>query len=204
VKSPLTVITVSLFGIIENNGRMMTRSAARPGDIIGVTGYLGSSAAGLKMLKESLSFDKKTAAYLRKAHFRPQPRIREGQQLVKSGVKCAIDISDGLIGDLTHICEVSGIGARIRIEDLPVHPLVKKAFSGESTDLALSGGEDYELLFTAEEKLLGNIKATLKTPVTAIGEIISDRPGQVVLIDKNGKSYTQKRKGWNHFAPCNP
>lgn len=201
VKSPLTTITVSLFGIIENDSKqLMTRSAARPGDVVAVTGFLGSSAAGLKMLKESLSLSKETKTYIRIAHFKPQPRVSEGQKMLQAGIRCAIDISDGLVADLGHICEMSKVGARIRTGDLPVHPLVKASFLKESTDLALSGGEDYELLFTAKASVVHQIQSTLSIPVTLIGEIIRDKPGQVVLIDGKDNSIPWQRKGWDHFS----
>ncbi len=204
VKSPVTTITVSLFGVIENDaGKMMTRSVARPGDVIAVTGFLGSSAAGLKMLRETLCLPEETEAYLRKAHFKPQPRVSEGQKMAQAGVRCAIDISDGLVGDLGHICEMSRVGARIRTDDLPIHPLVKASFPKESPDLALSGGEDYELLFTANTSLARQIQNTLSIPVTLIGEITKDKPGQVVLIDRKGNSFPWRRKGWDHFSTPN-
>ncbi len=205
VKSPIITITVSLFGIAENNGKgIMTRSAARPGDVIAVTGFLGSSAAGLKMLQKSLHLKEEAENYLRQAHFKPQPRVGEGKILAEAGVRCAIDLSDGLTGDMAHVCKASGVGAKITVDSIPVHPLVKASFPEDSIDFALSGGEDYELLFTIEESLLPKIKGSLSTPITAIGEITAEKPGQVVLIDKKGNSFARQRKSWDHFLSNTP
>lgn len=205
VRSPVTVITVSLFGVMENNSaRIMTRSAASPGDAVGVTGFLGASAAGLKMLLESLTFTDEAMAYFRKAHCKPEPRVSEGQKMVRAGVRCAIDVSDGLIGDLTHVCEASRAGARILLEQIPVHPLVKAAFPDEYTDLALSGGEDYELLFTAAPAIFSSLRRLISTPVTAIGEITRENPGRVILADKKGQTFVKSKTGWDHFSTGKP
>ncbi|MBI4332536.1 MAG: thiamine-phosphate kinase [Chloroflexi bacterium] len=202
VSSPVIVITVSLSGEMPEDGdRIMTRSAARPGETIAVTGFLGSSAAGLRMVQQPLPMEGAAAAYLRQAHFKPQPRVAEGQEMARAGVRCAIDVSDGLIGDLTHICEMSRVGARIVSDRVPVHPFVKAAFPGEYLDLALSGGEDYELLFTAGETVLAQLRKAVHIPLTAIGEITGNHPGQVVLVDHEGKSVARSKTGWDHFHP---
>ncbi|MDP2718734.1 MAG: thiamine-phosphate kinase [Dehalococcoidia bacterium] len=204
VKSHLTIITVALYGTMENEaGELMTRSAALPGEIIGVTGYLGSSAAGLKMVSNDMPVKEEQASYLRKAHYRPQPRAMEGRQLFAAGVRCAIDISDGLIGDLTHVCKTSSVGAILKTDSLPVHPFVEANFPGEGTDFALSGGEDYELLFTAEENLFKRLRQQMSTPITAIGSITGNNPGKVTLVDKKGNSISRQKKGWDHFRPDN-
>jgi thiamine-monophosphate kinase len=122
------------------SGTLLTRSAAAAGEQIAITGYPGLSAAGLKILKSGRKLDSKTTAFFREAHLRPHPRVAEGQVLVQHGVKAAIDLSDGLLGDLTHICKASRVGARVWINKLPVHPLLKSAFKKESLNLALSGG----------------------------------------------------------------
>jgi thiamine-monophosphate kinase len=102
VGSPLVVVSVTLIGHASNeDGKVLTRLAAKPGDKVAVTGYLGASAAGLEMLNRGLKFPSKVAAELRRAHLQPNPRVVEGQKLIASGVKAGIDISDGLVGDLT-------------------------------------------------------------------------------------------------------
>jgi len=199
VKAPQLTITVSLTGKAIGD-TILTRSAAKPGEMIAVTGNLGTSAAGLKMLINKLKFDDETTSLLRKAHQQPQPRVAEGQALVKNGVKAAIDLSDGLISDLGHICAMSGVGACLNVDALPIHPTVRNVFRNEAIELALSGGEDYELLFTAKPDIIDKVQNLTTTPVTVIGGIISGHDGKVVLIDSKGNAINLKKEGWDHFS----
>jgi len=196
-RAPVVIIDVSLIG--KASAALLTRSAAVPGDHIAVTGYLGLAAAGLKLLKSERRLDSKTTAFFREAHLRPRPRVAEGQILVQHGVRAAIDISDGLLSDLTHICKASRVGARLWINKLPIHALLRSAFKKESLRLALSGGEDYELLFTARSEVIANLTEIMSSPVTVIGEIVSDAPGQVILLDEQGKVVKWDETGWDHF-----
>ncbi len=201
IRSPLIVITICLFGSIKGTkGRMMTRGGARAGDLVNVTGFLGTSAGGLRMLEHSLVFDREVAMCLRQAHFRPQPRVFEGQKMVRAGVRCAIDVSDGLIADLTHVCDSSRVGATINVDAVPVHPVLRAAFPDEYLEMALSGGEDYELLFTASPETLAKLRPLISIPLTTIGEITAEDPGRVALVDKEGKSFVESKSGWDHFA----
>ena len=193
-----TMITVTVLGSLESKSAL-TRSAAVPGDQVAVTGYTGLSAAGLKMLKQKLSFDAETSRLLRRAHLHPTPRINEGQVLLRHGVKAAIDISDGLIADLTHICKASKVSARINKDSVPIHPILQSNFKSDCQQLALSGGEDYELLFTANSQIINQVKQAISCPVTVIGEITEGTPGQVTLIDAAGKSIPWRQGGWEHF-----
>ena len=195
--SPIWVITVTVIGKALNG--ILTRSSARGGELIAVTGYLGSAAAGLKVLANHLQFDSQTMASLVGAYLKPQPRIWEGQMMVRHGVRTAIDISDGLIADLGHICEASQKGARVRIDQIPIHPLVRSGFPEESLGFALAGGEDYELLFTAGAEVIDKVKRVVDCPVTVIGEVLEGKPGEVTLIDKEGKPFLWDKKGWEHF-----
>ena len=196
-RAPVIVIDVSLIG--KASDTLLTRSAAVPGDQIAVTGYLGLSAAGLQMLKSARKLDSKTTAFFREAHLQPHPRVTEGQILVQHGVRAAIDLSDGLLSDLTHICKASRVGAKLWIDKLPIHALLKAAFKKESLRLALSGGEDYELLFTARSEVIVKLTEIMSSPVTVIGEIVRDDPGQVTLLDEQGKAVKWDEKGWDHF-----
>ena len=193
-----TVINVTVLGSLES-ASMLTRSAAEPGDQIAVTGYLGLSAAGLKMLKQHLKFDNQTTQLLREAHLTPMPRVDEGQILLHRGVKAAIDVSDGVIADLTHICQASRVSARINQEALLIHPALKKNFKSDYLQLALSGGEDYELLFTASNMIMTRLRKTMPCPITVIGEITQGKPGHVTLIDAEGKAIPWQKAGWEHF-----
>lgn len=192
------VITITLFGSVEGTN-MLTRSAAMPGDRIAVTGYPGLSAAGLRMLQGKLNFDTETSQLLKQAHLRPMPRVKEGQALLRNGVRAAIDISDGLIADLTHICKASKVGAQIREDLLPVHPAVKVNFKSDWPQLVLAGGEDYELLFAANSRAITKVKQALSCPATVVGEITEVMPGQVTVLDATGKSTPWQQAGWEHF-----
>src|SRR4030042_198203 len=180
-----TMIAVTVLGSLESKSAL-TRSAAVPGDQVAITGYPGLSAAGLKMLKQKLSFDSETSQLLRQAHLQPTPRINEGQALLSHKVRAAIDISDGLIADLTHICKASKVGARINKDSVPIHPVLQSNFKSDCQQLALSGGEDYELLFTASSQVINQVKQAISCPITVIGEIIEGTPGTVRLSDAHG------------------
>ncbi len=173
------------------------RSGARPGDGIYVTGSLGGSAAGLQDLRKG-----KRASHSVKTdspHLYPEPRIVAGQWLREHGLASAmIDLSDGLSTDLSHICEESRVRAVIDAELLPIHPAARN--QREGLELALHGGEDYELLFTAPSSASVPNKVS-GVPVTRIGEIVRyvrKEPQVEVLV------YGSKRAlppgGWEHFA----
>ena len=196
--APNVVITVTIIGCSKGKA-MLRRSTASSGEQIAVTGYLGLSAAGLEMLKGKAISDPEVSSILRRAHFRPVPRVEEGQILIEQGVKTAIDISDGLIADLDHICESSKVNAKIKIEQVPVHPVVTANFPNHQ-ELALCGGEDYELLFTADEAIVARAKQALNCPVTVIGDITEEKlPTRVTLVDGKGNIIPYKKGGWEHF-----
>jgi thiamine-monophosphate kinase len=199
--APLVVLSLAVTGSAPSD--VLTRSAAAPGDQIAVTGYLGASGAGLAMLKKGLQFDEETTTCLREAHLKPQPRVVEGQILARTGVKAAIDLSDGLVSDLAKLCKASGVGAEIRAERIPIHPLVSAAFEQDCLNLALSGGEDYELLFTGRVEVMDRVKGLMPCPLSVIGEIVNEEPGRVRLLDEQGKEIGVERGGWEHFTPRN-
>jgi thiamine-monophosphate kinase len=200
VGSPVVFISVTVVGCASDaTGKVLTRSAAQPGDKIAVTNTLGASAAGLAMLTRNLKFPPEATTELRRAHLQPYPRVTEGQKLLACGVKAGMDISDGLVGDLTHICEMSRLGACLNIDLVPVSPVAEACFGDKALELALNGGEDYELLFTASARVIPRVKKALDCPVTVIGEITANNPGKVMLIDKAGSPIDLKRKGWDAF-----
>jgi len=201
--APNVVITVTVIGCSKGNA-ILKRSTASPGEQIAVTGYLGLSAAGLEMLKKTTIPDPETSNILRRAHLQPTPRVKEGQILVEQGVKTAIDISDGLVADLDHICESSKANAKIKIEQVPVHPVVKANFPNHQ-QLALCGGEDYELLFTADEATVAQAKQALDCPVTVIGDITEEELAtRVTVVDSKGNIIPYKKGGWEHFRNGSP
>ncbi len=196
--APNIVINITVFGSAKTRS-ILKRSTATPGEQIAVTGNLGLSAAGLKMFKEKISLDAQVAGILRKAHLQPVPKIKEGQILAQHGVKTAIDISDGLIADLEHICEASKVGAKIKVVQLPVHPMVKANFP-DYHELALYGGEDYELLFTADKNIIVQVRKALNYPITIIGDIVEEGlPDRVTLLDHKGNTIPASNRGWEHF-----
>jgi len=201
--APNVVITVTIIGFSKGKG-LLKRSTASSGEQVAVTGWLGSSAAGLQMLKGKAISNPEVSSFLRQAHLKPVPRVREGQILVQQGVKTAIDISDGLIADLDHICESSKVNARIRIEQVPIHPLVTANFRNYR-ELALSGGEDYELLFTADEATIARVKKALNCLVTVIGDITKEKlPRRVIVVSRKGDIVSYKKGGWEHFKNGRP
>ena len=151
------------------------------------------------MLTGNLRFNAETTALLRKAHLQPQPRIPEGQLLVKQGVRAAIDISDGLVADLGHVCAASKVRATVRVNAVPIHPQMQEAFGKDALDMTLTGGEDYELLFMAGEQIIEKVRAAIGAdcPVTVIGEITGGTG--VVLLGGDGKPYHINGLGWDHF-----
>ena len=147
-------------------------------------------------MSEKLDFDSNIASILKNAFVRPTPRLKEGLFLIESGVKTAIDISDGLLADLKHVCDSSHVGANVEIDNVPIQSAVKAAFEEKGLDFGLSGGEDYELLFTAPDNVIEKVKSTV--PVTVIGVVTADA-GKITLVDKKGKQVTANKMGWDHF-----
>jgi len=197
----LVIIAITVIGNTGSQDKLtLTRSAAKPGDKIAVTGYLGTAAAGWEMLTRKLQFPADAADCLKGAFFHPCPRIAEGQLLLAQGVKTAIDISDGLISDLNHICKASQVGARVELEYLPILPIVKANFGDKAQEMALSGGEDYEIIFTARNEIVENVKKEASCPVTIIGEITAEKPAQVTLVDNKGNPVKIRKTGWEHFT----
>ena len=198
VASPTLFITVALTGALEREP--MLRSAAQPGDLVAVTGALGASAAGLAVLQGASPSDGAAAEALRAAHRRPWPRVAEGARLAELGVRSAMDITDGLVDDLGKLCAAAGCAARIEAACVPVHPAALAAFPDQALAMALNGGEDYELLFTAPPRLMASLGSELACEIHVVGEIISDTLGDIVVVDATGNPIAIPRKGWDHFA----
>ena len=201
VNSPVVFVSVTVIGSAGDRKRgMLRRSAAKPGDKIAVTNSLGASAGGLKMLQKNLKFAPKYAKQLRQAHLLPNPLVSEGQTLLEKGVRCGMDVSDGLIGDLAHICAESKVGARINVDLVPVAPAVTACFGELGLEMALTGGEDYELLFTAGPVVMSKVLKAMPCLVTVVGEITAENTGKVKLVDNSGKTFNTKKTGWDHFS----
>ena len=157
----------------------------------------------MAILQRGIQFDEETTTHLRQAHLKPYPRVREGQLLACHGVRAAIDLSDGLASDLAKLCKASKVGARLFIDQIPIHPSVRNSFRDDYLYLALAGGEDYELLFTGSSKVMDKVRELLPCPMSVIGDIVSDELGKVMLFDDQGKEIKLEKEGWDHFAPKN-
>jgi thiamine-monophosphate kinase len=175
------------------SGRAILRSGARPGDLIYVTGRLGASAAVLRHLMAHPRVQLSPRRHPQ--HFFPDPRVDVGLFLRERRLATAmIDVSDGLSTDLSHLCDESHVGARLHADAIP------RLAGPEGLELALHGGEDYELLFTAPPRARVPSEAR-GVPVTMIGEITRRR--SLVLVDKHGERPLVPR-GWQHFAASSP
>ncbi len=183
--------------------RVFTRSGARPGELVVVTGELGRSLLGFKLLSKTR---KRTMSVLTEKHLRPHPRLLESDFLAsRVKVGAMIDISDGLSSELHHLREQNGAGFEIEEERLPLHPaLVKKAreLGLSATELALNSGEEYELLFTCPVSEAKRLRAWnhehRKAPFTVIGWTIRGRK-KVLLKKKDGQTSQLRPRGYRHF-----
>ncbi len=189
-------------------GRMIRRNGARAGDIIFVTGTIGDAALGLFALRSALSSGDAPAVEFLVGRYRlPQPRTALGPKLIDVAT-AGIDVSDGLVADLRHISTVSGLPAIIEAHSVPLSPAARKAIAGEPRYLAtaLSGGDDYEILFTAPSDASGKIHELSRitgVPITPIGRMSgssgSEQPG-VIVLDELGQPLSFKSEGWTHFG----
>jgi thiamine-monophosphate kinase len=201
VRSKEFFMDMAMLGTVGK--RFFTRSGARAGELVILTGELGRSLLGFKLLSKS---KKRSLSVLTEKHLRPYPRLLESGFLA-SRIKVGgmIDVSDGLSSELHHLREASGVGFVIEEEKLPLHPaLVKEAreLDLSATELALSSGEEYELLFTCpaseEKKLLAYNRGHKKAPFTVIGRTVKS-PKKVLLKKKDGRTEEIKATGYKHF-----
>jgi thiamine-monophosphate kinase len=182
-------------------GKALLRSGARVGDLIYVTGFLGGAAAELAALKKNPKrFSKVIGEAPGHPHVYPEPRLAVGRRL-RTLAHAMIDLSDGLSTDLTHLCEESHVAAVIDQDVLPVHPLVQQ--NRDPLGLALNGGEDYELLFTASAAVRFP-QTVVGVPIHRIGKIHKRRASQplITLQTVDGKQFPVEPQGWEHFRPA--
>ncbi len=195
--APKIVISVALLGEGE---RAIQRGGARPGDWIFVSGTLGDAACGFRLLKRGLlSGKKRQASALVRAFLDPKPQIALGRALSLRGLATAmIDLSDGLSVDLLHLCEESKTGAEVYLEKLPLSAEIRK-FEKKPEELALHGGEDYQLLFTVSPFRVNELAQLRKRySIHWIGRMTA-RSG-IRIIDKKGKSHRLEPRGYQHFT----
>jgi thiamine-monophosphate kinase len=207
-RSRQVVVSVAIAGQVAR-GTAVKRAGARPGDRLVVTGSLGAAAGGLRLAKAPSSevaaaLGADWGRELLRALFRPLARVGEGQVLALEGATAMIDVSDGLAVDLHRLCRESGVGATIRLASIPVARELsdlKQVLSIDPLELALSGGEDYELLATvrpgAIDEAAAKVRDRFGTALTDIGEM---RFGHgVMAVDADGSEKPLEPKGWDHF-----
>jgi thiamine-monophosphate kinase len=199
-------VSVTAFGILPR-GTMVKRAGARPGDMVVVTGTIGDGALGLRLLREpdhigrwSLSDDE--AGHLAGRYRVPQPRTAM-TDAVRMLASAAMDVSDGLVGDLGKLCEVSGVSARIEVERFPLSPAAARALAAapDLIEAIATGGDDYEILAAVPADRMAafrELALAAAVTVTEIGEIVAGREAPQV-IDADGKGLAFARGSFSHF-----
>ncbi len=201
-------ISLTLVGAVEPR-LALTRSGARVGDLVYVSGTLGDSRAGLSLLRRAAGgsgrrLSRVHASYLARRHGRPTPRVTLGRLLaVRRLATAAIDLSDGLSGDVAHLCAQSGVGAEIEATALPLSPAARAYAAAWGIDpirLALDGGEDYELLFTVSPRHRAAVRAAARLTKCRVSCIGTVRPERFGLRLKRGKGAERLvPHGYQHF-----
>jgi thiamine-monophosphate kinase len=231
VSSPVLAITVALAGeaVWNEQGQplLLRRDAARAGDLVAVTGPLGGSAGGLRCLKRephppapSATSEEVEAAVgatggspaveqrLIERHMHPWPRVDAGNIAARAGIRCGIDISDGLVQDLGHICEASRVDAELRFDQIPLEPGLEQACPDDARTLAATGGEDYELVLVggagalqiAEDALRKHLSMPDTQQLTIVGRMTGVGEGRVRVLDAAGAEVALTSGGWDHLA----
>ncbi|PWE00634.1 thiamine-phosphate kinase [Marinilabilia rubra] len=199
------VINVCVMGKTAK-GKSRMRSMAQPDDIICVTGPLGDSAAGLKLILENIAVEGKSRDLLN-WHNKPEPAINEGLWLNKQeGIKAMMDLSDGVASDLKHIMKQSQVGATIQLEDVPMSEALiyaSEKYNWEPEALALAGGEDYRLMVTIDktksEKIITEYNKHFPYRLSPIGRITQAKNGEIEWIKKD-RPFELTKEGFNHFG----
>lgn len=205
-RGPLS-IAVTAMGWVEC-GAALRRDRARPGDDVWVSGTLGDAAASLVLeghvrpvSGEPLpAVDAATAAWLGERLRRPRPRVAAGRALMGLAHAC-VDVSDGLLADLGHVCERSGVGAEVWLERLPASVALQRAFGGRRTSFQATGGDDYELCFTAPANLREPVSLALEqagVEATRIGRIVAGEGVRALAAD--GTQWRSPQSGYVHFG----
>ena len=195
------VASLTALGEVSDGGEVL-RTGARPGDLVFVSGTLGDAALGLRTLRGELAgVDAAGRAALVDRYRLPQPRLALGARL-SGTAHAAIDVSDGLVADLGHICECSKVGAEVEAERLPLSPAAQAALDADRSlrSVVLTGGDDYEIAFTAGPEAAGQVAelaAALALPLTQIGRITVG--AEVRVVDDAGADVVLGARGYRHF-----
>ena len=191
-------VAISVTALGEQRPELVVkRSGAKPGDLIYLTGTVGDAAAGLGELRRGVRH-----GFLVSRQLDPQPRVAAGVALAEAELASAmIDVSDGVVADLGHICQLSGVGARVQLGRLPLSDQYRADCGPDPFALALSGGEDYELLFCVAKENGGRVEelfGNLGLRVSRIGEVLEGEG--IELITPDDRPYRAKMHGFDHFA----
>jgi thiamine-monophosphate kinase len=197
------VVNVVLVGEAEP-GRLLRRGGALPGDLLLLTGSVGASAAGLALLLEGDRdlLSRPEAALLMAAHHRPSPRLAAGRAIASMGLRCAIDVSDGVVSEAWHLAQASGVAIRLDTDRLPLEAAAVALLGDtKARQFAVSGGEDYQLLFTAPEARLAEVVEALgeEDRPTVVGRVIGLRPGGLVELVQAGRVVESDQRGYVAF-----
>ena len=189
-------VAVAMNGVCE--AEPLRRDTAAPGDAIAVTGSLGGSRGGLQLLTSGGTLSTTEEHVLVAAHRRPLPRVEVGEALLAAGIRCAMDVSDGLTTDLAKMCVASGVSARVDATSVPVASALWSAFPDQALNIALAGGEDYEILFAGPRAAVE--RAVAQIPHAAvIGEITDGDPRKVRVVRPDGEEIPLELAGWEHL-----
>lgn len=203
VSSPVTMLSVTVIGELQGEG--LRRAAGQPGDLLAVTGTLGGSAGGLALLEGgNLDLGDPDVKPLVEMHRRPWARVKEGLTLAEAGVRCGMDLSDGLLGDVGKLAYASSLRATLDLHRLPLPPALARWFGTDTArSMALSGGEDYELLVAGEAETLAAANMLLQErgcgELHVVGRLEEGPPGQVTVLDEHGQPVEPPKSSWDHF-----
>jgi len=194
-----TCLSLTILGTVAPDA-VLRRAGARAGDDVWVSGTIGDGALGLRVLRGEVPAD--AEGHLARRYRLPQPRLALGQAIARIA-HAGMDVSDGLVQDLGHLCRAGGCGAEIAAGDVPLSPAARALVAAQPALLPalLTGGDDYEVLFTAAPDAAGAVQAAAAragTPVARIGRMVAGPP-EVVLRDADGAVLDVARGGWSHF-----
>ena len=195
------VLSLTAFGVVPD-GAALRRSGAADGEDVWVSGTVGDGALALHAMRGGLpGLDAADAAFLRDRYLLPRPRVALGMALRGVASAC-IDVSDGLVADLGHVCRRSGVGAVVRSADVPLSPPARAAVDADAGRMAtvLGGGDDYELLFCAAPERRDDVETLARSRGVAVTRIGRTRPGGgVVVVDEKDEELSLVASGYTHF-----